>query len=103
MTTEPWAELGEAVAVIRSQLQEAMDQGAGQRLRFRTGPVELEFSVTIRKDAEAKAKVFVLPWSAEVRGALGAEGVHRIKLVLEPVDASGDDVLIADQSFKRPT
>ncbi|WP_338775908.1 trypco2 family protein [Streptomyces sp. DG1A-41] len=64
MVSEPWAELSEAVGAIRAQLQQAMEEGAGNALAFRAGPVELEFSVEVRKEAGATAKVFVLPWSA---------------------------------------
>lgn len=99
---EPWAELGEAVSAIRAQLQEAMDDGIGKTLQFRTGPVELEFTVEVRKEGEAKTKVFVLPWSAEARGAVSSDAVHRIKLTLQPVDDTGTDALISSEEEERP-
>ncbi|MCD7440991.1 hypothetical protein K4B79_22540 [Streptomyces lincolnensis] len=102
MGQELWAELGETVSAIRAQLQQAMDEGVGHALQFRTGPVELEFSVEVRKEGEAKAKVFVLPWSAEARAAVSADAVHRIKLTLQPVDATGADARIHDQVPQRP-
>ena len=73
MSQEPWAELGETVSAIRAQLQQALEEGKDEPLRFRTGPVELEFSVEVRKEGEAKARILVLPWSAEARAAV----VHR--------------------------
>lgn len=100
---EPWAELGEAVSAIRAQLQQALDEGTGQTLHFRAGPVELEFSVAVRKEGEAKAKVFVLPWSAEARAAASADAVHRVKLTLQPVEAAtGADAHIHGQASQRP-
>ncbi|MER7689751.1 trypco2 family protein [Streptomyces sp. NPDC097610] len=100
---EPWAELGETVSAIRAQLQQAMDEGAGQALKFRTGPVELEFSIEVRKEGEAKAKVFVLPWSGETRGTVSADMIHRIKLTLQPIDDADADARIYDQASQRPS
>ncbi|WP_442806717.1 trypco2 family protein [Streptomyces sp. NBC_01750] len=53
MSQEPWAELGETVSAIRAQLQAAISEGDSQSLKFRTGPVELEFSIAVRKKGEA--------------------------------------------------
>lgn len=100
---EVWAELGETVSAIRSQLQQAMDEGADKALQFRSGPVELEFTVAVRKEGEAKAKVFVLPWSAETRVALSADAVHRIKFTMQPVDGVGTDALISSDGEQRPS
>ena len=102
MVDEPWAELGETVSAIRVQLQQALAEGEGQPLKFRTGPVELEFSVAVRKEGEARAKVFVLPWSAEARGTTGADTLHRISLTLQPIDAAGEDARIHGASDQRP-
>ena len=92
-----WAELGETVSAIRAQLQQARDAAAAdgpEGLKFRTGPVELEFSVEVRKEGEAKAKIFVLPLSAEARGANSGGTVHRLKITLQPVDAYDQDAKI---------
>lgn len=70
MSQEPWAELGETVSAIRTQLQQALEEGRNEPLRFRTGPVELEFSIEVRKEGEAKTRILVLPWSAEARAGV---------------------------------
>lgn len=101
--SQPWAELGETVSAIRAQLQQAMDEGSGKSLQFRAGPVELEFSIEVRKEGGAKAKVFVLPWSAEARGAVSADAVHRIKLTLQPVDVTGADARVHGSAQQRPS
>ena len=101
MVSEPWAELGEAVGAIRDQLQQAMEEGAGKALAFRAGPVELEFSVEVRKEAGATTKVFVLPWSAQARGTAGSGMVQRIKLTLQPIDDAGADARIHAQAVQR--
>ncbi|WP_089107878.1 trypco2 family protein [Streptomyces hyaluromycini] len=102
MAQEPWAELSETISAIRAQLQEALDEGEGKPLKFRTGPVALEFSIAVRKEGEAKARVFVLPWSAEARGTAGTEAVHRIALTLQPIDATGEDVIVFGETDRRP-
>jgi hypothetical protein len=102
MSQEPWAELGEAVSAIRAQLQQALEEGRGEPLRFRSGPVELEFSIEVRKEGEARARILVLPWSAEARAGASAGRVHRIRLTLQPVDGTGGDLLIAGTGAERP-
>ncbi|MER5794098.1 trypco2 family protein [Streptomyces sp. NPDC001980] len=102
MAPEPWAELGETIGAIRSELQYALDAGQGESVRFTTGPVELEFTVEVKKEAGARAKVFVLPWTVEAQGTAGAARTHRIKLTLQPVDGAGTDLRIGGHSSERP-
>jgi hypothetical protein len=99
---EPWAELGDAVGAIRAQLQQALDEGDSKGLKFRCGPVELEFSVEVRKDAEARTRVFVVPWSGEARGGFTTDRVQRIKVTLQPVDGEGGDAVIHGRQSGRP-
>ncbi|MFD3931480.1 trypco2 family protein [Streptomyces sp. NPDC058614] len=102
MPQEPWAGLAEAISAIRSELEQAMDDGQGHRIAFRTGPVEIEFAVDIKKDGEARAKVMVLPWSAEAKAGYSAGTTSRLKLTLQPVDEHGEDQKINDPSRQRP-
>ncbi|MEU6849000.1 trypco2 family protein [Actinacidiphila alni] len=102
--SEDWAELGDTVSAVREQLQRAMDEGRGpgKTLKFRTGPVELEFAVEVKKEAGAKAKVFVLPWTAEAHGTAAKANTHRIKITLQPVDEQGNDAQISGRSDREP-
>ena len=102
MSEQPWAELGETVSAIRAELQQALEDGRDESVRFRTGPVELEFTVEVKKDGGARAKVFVLPWTVEAHGGVSAGRTHRIKLTLQPVDEQGEDLKIAGSSQQRP-
>ncbi|MFE9476296.1 trypco2 family protein [Streptomyces griseofuscus] len=102
MPQEPWAELGETISAIRAELQGAMEAGREESLKFRTGPVELEFTVEVKKDGGAKAKVFVLPWTVEAHGAASVGRTHRIKLTLQPVDGDDNDLRISADSPQRP-
>ncbi|MFF7359973.1 trypco2 family protein [Streptomyces sp. NPDC008125] len=98
MADEVWAGLAEAIGAIRDELQRAEIEGRDKPVRFRTGPVELEFTVDVRKDAEGRARVSVLPFGlgAEAKAAASRGTTNRIALTLHPVDAEGRDKRIAD-------
>jgi hypothetical protein len=100
---EPWVNLAQAVKAIRSELQEALLEGEGEQIHFRAGPIELEFSIDVKKDASGGAKVFVVPWSAEARGSWSTDRVHRMTVTLQPVDAEGRDADISDRAARRPS
>ena len=102
MVEEPWAQLGDAISAIRAQLQQAEDDGRDEPLKFRAGPVELEFTVEVKAEGKGKAKVFVLPWTVEAEAGGSRDRLHRIKLTLHPVDEHGEDKKIAAQSSDRP-
>ncbi len=98
-----WATLAEAVKGIRGELSEAMAAGAGERLRFEVGPVELEFAVDVQRDLHAKAGVKV--WVVEIGGSggLSRDSSHRVKVTLNPVDtATGRSARVADQVEELP-
>ncbi|MEW2490010.1 trypco2 family protein [Streptomyces sp. NPDC048411] len=104
MADEVWAGLAEAIGAIRDELQQAEVAGRGKPVQFRTGPVELEFTVDVKKDAEGRAKVSVLPFGigAEAKAAASQSTTSRLKFTLQPVDESGEDKRISDESAKRP-
>ena len=104
--TEPgpvWATLAEAIEGVRAELSEAMAAGAGERLRFEVGPVELEFTVGVQRDLQGKAGVKV--WVMEIGGSGGfsRDSSHRVKLMLNPVDrVTGRPARVADQVGQLP-
>jgi hypothetical protein len=67
-------ELGEVVAELRRELQQAMDAGEGQPLRFELGPVELETTVAVEKGGGGGAKVRF--WVLELGGDEGQPVLH---------------------------
>jgi hypothetical protein len=102
MAEEPWALLGDAIGAIRAELERAEAEGRDSSLKFRTGPVELELTVEVRAEGGGKAKVFVLPWSAEAHVEASRGRTQRLKLTLQPVDERGRDRIISDQASERP-
>jgi Trypsin-co-occurring domain 2 len=79
-------ELASVVRQLRAELNEAMDEAEGERLRFELGPVELSLTVTVGRDATPGARIrfWVIEAGAEAR--ISREAVQDIKLVLTPRD-----------------
>ena len=99
--------LAETVRSLRAELYEAMDEGAGEQLRFRAGAVELEFEVAVTegKEGEAGARFWVITAGGKASSANTA--THRVKLTLTPQVQRGDaddplDALIGDRVEGRP-
>ncbi|MGW2029169.1 trypco2 family protein [Streptomyces spinosus] len=77
-------ELSEMIAQLRAELVTAMAEGEGEDLRFALGPVELELSVGVQRDAAASGKVRF--WVAELGadGRVGRQDTQTVRLTLEP-------------------
>jgi hypothetical protein len=77
--------IAEAVEHLRAELVAAA-AGNGSGPQFEVGPVELEFSVEMRKEGKGKAGVKAWVVSASAEGSVSKASVHRVKLVLTPKD-----------------
>lgn len=88
-------ELGEVISELRRELQQAMEAGEGQPLRFELGPVELEATVAVEKGGGGGAKVRF--WVIELSGdaKVTQSSTQRIKLALQPRLASGGTAMVA--------
>jgi hypothetical protein len=77
-------ELAELIGQLRAELTEAMHAGDGADLRFELGPVELELTVAVDKEAKPGAKVrfWVMELGADMKAA--SSTTQRIKLKLDP-------------------
>jgi hypothetical protein len=86
--------LSDAIIDLRGQLTRALDQGAGEALKFAVGAVELELEIELAVEATAKAetKWWVVSAGGETKG--GRSSTHRIKLTLTP-KLDGRDLQIA--------
>jgi hypothetical protein len=84
-------ELAELIGQLRVELTEAMRAGEGADLRFEVGPVELELTVAVDKEAKpgAKVKFWVVEFGADVKA--GSSTTQRIRLTLDPRRAGQPD------------
>jgi Trypsin-co-occurring domain 2 len=79
-------ELASVVRQLRAELNEALGDAEGERLRFELGPVELSLSVTVAREATPGAKIRFWVVEAGADAKLSREAVQDIKLVLTPRD-----------------
>jgi hypothetical protein len=84
-------ELAEMIGRLREDLAEAMHAGDGAELLFELGPVELELTVAMAKEAgpSAKVKFWVVELGADTK--FTANSTQKIKLTLEPRSAAQPD------------
>jgi hypothetical protein len=88
-------ELGEVISELRRELQDAINEGEGQPLRFELGAIELEAIVAVEKGGGGGAKVRF--WVIELGGDAKAtkSSTQHIKLALQPRLASGGTPWVA--------
>ncbi len=98
MADEQWVGLADAVWALRSELTAAMAEGAGQRLRFELGEVEMEFLLEVTKEGSGEAGVKFWVISLGGRAGVSSGSTHRVKLVLTPKDVlTGHRATISDE------
>ena len=84
--------LAEAIATLRQELTEAIDEGKEVPMRFRPSPVELTLHVEVTKEAGGKIAWHVLGLSGS--GSTGR--TQELRLRLEPVWRQEDGSYTAD-------
>lgn len=92
-------EFGELIGQLRRELQDAMAEGANERLRFEVGPVELEATVAVERSGGGGTKVRF--WVIELGGdgKLGNVTTQRIKLTLQPrIGETGQTAYVSGDS-----
>jgi hypothetical protein len=85
MDSDTSVPLADAIKSLRVELTEAMEQGAEEDLRFRLGPVELEFQFNVSREYGGDGGVKFWVVSLGAKASRGSSTVHTIKLVLNPV------------------
>ena len=77
-------ELAQVISQLRQELSAAMREGEGEDLRFELGPVELELTVAVSKEAGPNAKVrfWVIELGADA--TVSSQAIQRITLTLDP-------------------
>lgn len=95
--------LSEALASLRRELKQAIDNAQTEDLRFKVDSVEVELQVVATASGGASAGVNI--WHViQVGGHVDNESAatHRVKLSLSPVLASGADAYVNDTVSRRP-
>ena len=90
-------ELATAVAAVRDELLQAAAAAQDENLRFEVGEVSMEFSVEIRKDANAKVGFTAWVVTAGAGGGVGRSDIHKVALSLRPHFADGRQVEVSDE------
>jgi hypothetical protein len=83
-------ELASLVRQLRAELDEALADGEGERLRFELGPIELSLTVTVGREATPGAKIRFWVVEAGADARISREAVQGIKLVLTPRDMKAE-------------
>ena len=79
-------ELASVVRQLRTELDEAMSDAEGERLRFELGPIELSLTVAVGRDASPGARIRFWIVEAGADARISREAAQEIKLVLNPRD-----------------
>jgi hypothetical protein len=90
-------ELATAVAAVRDELLRAADAAQDEDLLFEVGEVSMEFSVEIRKDANAKIGFTAWVVTAGAGGGVSRSDVHKVGLSLRPHFSDGRRVEVSDE------
>ncbi|GAA2779557.1 hypothetical protein GCM10010441_00250 [Kitasatospora paracochleata] len=88
---EQKVELADAIEAIRQELLDAAARGAGQPIQFEVGPVQLEFTVELKKDARAKGGVKAWVLSGDLEAGVAHGRVHKVSVTLNPRQAGTTD------------
>lgn len=96
--TEQGGDLVKAIAALRADLQDAMDEGQGKNMHFGLGDIELTLQLVAEKHGGGKVGWSVLGVDAGAK----SERTHVVKLTLKPQYLKPDgtyteDFAIADQ------
>ena len=77
-------ELSDMIRELRQQLTDSLADGAGETVRFELGPVEIEATVAVSREAGANAKVRLWVVDAGADGKYAHAQTQRITVTLTP-------------------
>lgn len=77
-------ELAQVISQLRQELSAAMREGEGEDLQFELGPIEVELTVALSKEAgpHAKVRFWVIELGADAK--IASQATQRITLTLDP-------------------
>ena len=96
---DPGLGLADAIQLVRSELQQAMEDGRSSPLAFTAGPVQMEFEVAFTTGKEGGGGIQAWVLSVDFKGSRSTATTHRITISLTPKDrATGKDIEVSDVS-----
>ena len=90
--------LADAIAQLRAELCEAVEEGRQKQIRFGVGPVELEFHVELGREGGGSGKVRFWVVEAGAEGKLSSKSTQVLKIRLEPMDAATRKQVLAGET-----
>lgn len=98
--------LASAIRALRTELQQAVEVGEGEQLRFALGTVELELRVQAACEGSLATDIKFWVVSLGAKAARSSQATHTLRLSLTPVrvDSYGNedrDVLVASDLEER--
>jgi hypothetical protein len=94
--------VADAVRALRDELTAAIAAGRDEDLRFRVGPVEMEFQVAVARETSGSGKIRFWVVDMGASGKVTSTATHKVKLSLEPISASGGDIDVAGYEETLP-
>ena len=91
-------ELVELISDLRDELTRAVAAAPAKGLRFELGPVGLEVTVIVNKEAKPGAKVRFWVVEAGVDSSLSHTSTQKITLTLRPADSEGPAYVAGEAS-----
>lgn len=90
MSSETAVDLADTIKALRTQLTKAMEEGRGADLLFELSAINVEFEVTVTKDAGADGGVRFGVISFGAKGGTANTDKQRITLTMQPVVVNAD-------------
>jgi len=102
MATEDGVGLADAIRALRTELRQAMTEGSDQDIRFRLGPIEMEFELEVENEIGAEAGIKFWVITVGGKGSHTKGKTHRLTLSLIPVGPDGKDLEVSARPKKHP-
>jgi hypothetical protein len=88
--------LADAIGQVRTELEQAINDGKDSPVAFRAGPVVLEFEVAFTRTGGVNGGFQLSVLSFGAKGERSHAATHRVTVTLTPAGRDGRDVLIGD-------
>jgi hypothetical protein len=88
--------LAEAIAIVRSELAKALEEGKGADVRFSADSVEIELEVAFTTGGDLGGGVHIWVVEFGAKGPVERASTHRITLSLSPKTQDAEPLSLSD-------